>query len=147
MAGTVFSPRLGVVYTPRTGHRLRASYNRAFSTPTSTDLFVDIVAAQLGPLPYSIRAVGVPKGGFHFATDCATHNVLAVCGGTAFSLDATVLWPAVAQIIQANGVDLSALPADQRTRKPSCARSIVGRRIPHHVRSTSRHRTAGANHQ
>jgi outer membrane receptor for ferrienterochelin and colicins len=112
MDGTVFSPRLGLVYTPRPGHRLRASYNRAFTTPTSTDLFVDIVAAKLGPLPYSIRAVGVPQEGFRFATDCAGYCMYSpFAPGQRLPLDATVLWPAVVRIMQANGIDLSALPA------------------------------------
>lgn len=108
---TVFSPRLGVSYAPREGQMFRASYNRAFSTPGSLQLSGDIVAASLDPLPFSLRAVGVPKEGFRFARDCG--------GGTCMSspfapgplaLDATLLWPAVVQIMQGAGVDLSGIP-------------------------------------
>ena len=109
--GTQLSPRVALMFAPAEGQRWHLSYNRAFTTPTPTDLFVDLVVAQLSPLPYSIRAVGVPKDGFHFARDCAG----GLCMTSPFTtgklpLDATLLWPAVVQILQANGVDLSALP-------------------------------------
>ena len=112
MNGAVFSPRVSVSYVPRSGQRWWLSYNRAFATPTPTDMFVDIVAARLNPLPYAIRAVGVPQSGFHFARDCAG----GLCMMSPFAagqlpLDATLLWPAVVQIMKANGVDISALPA------------------------------------
>jgi iron complex outermembrane receptor protein len=105
------SPRVALSFAPRDGQRWHLSYNRAFTTPTSTDLFVDLVVAQLTPLPYSIRAIGVPQDGFRFARDCPG----GLCMTTPFTagklpVDATLLWPAVVQILQANGVDLSALP-------------------------------------
>jgi len=112
MNGTVFSPRVSLSYVPQQGQRWWLSYNRAFATPTSTDMFVDIVAARLSPLPYAVRAIGVPQNGFHFARDCAG----GLCMTSPFTsgqlpLDATLLWPAVVQIMQLNGVDISAIPA------------------------------------
>ncbi|MCS5701436.1 MAG: TonB-dependent receptor, partial [Acidobacteria bacterium] len=40
------SPRLGLVLTPEEGHAFRATYNRSFSTPTSNNLFLDILAGR-----------------------------------------------------------------------------------------------------
>ena len=53
----VWSPRAGLVFKPTDSHTLRATYNRAFSTPTSLNLFLDIDAGGLGPLgPLGFRA-------------------------------------------------------------------------------------------
>lgn len=112
LEGVIFSPRVGVSYSPREGQSLRVSYNRAYSTPGSLQLSGDILAARLDPLPFSMRAVGVPKDGFRFARDCG-----GLCMSSPFApgqplpLDATTLWPAVVQIMRGAGVDLSGLPA------------------------------------
>jgi len=42
----VFSPRAALVFMPAENHNFRVTYNRAFSTPSSNNLFLDIVAAQ-----------------------------------------------------------------------------------------------------
>ncbi len=108
----VFSPRVALVFTPKSGQRFRVSYNRAFSTPTPGNLFLDVLAASLDPLPYSIRAVGVPKDGFRFARDC---NGLCMTSpfapGATLPLDATLLWPAVVAFLRTSGVDISGIPA------------------------------------
>ncbi len=70
-----FSPRAALVIKPDGNQTLRATYNRAFSTPTSNNLFLDLVANKdpfsigktfLPSLGYSpnidIRALGVMKG-------------------------------------------------------------------------------------
>jgi iron complex outermembrane receptor protein len=72
----VFSPRAALVFKPNTNNTLRATYNRAFSTPSSNNLFLDISSRQdvfgLGSrlgnpaLGTSVRAQGVPKTGFNF---------------------------------------------------------------------------------
>ncbi len=54
------SPRAALVYKPSTGHSIRASYNRAFSSPGNNSLFLDIVAAQVGPV--TIRGLGSNAG-------------------------------------------------------------------------------------
>lgn len=111
--GPVFSPRLGLAYTPAEGHTVRLSYNRAFSTPSPLQLFADILAARLDPLPYGLRAVGVPKDGFQFARDCAGGLCVSspFAPGQRLPADATLLWPAVVQIMRGAGVDLSGIPA------------------------------------
>lgn len=76
----VFSPRAALVYKPNPDHNFRATYNRAFSTPTTNNLFLDILAVPdvfglgglfkplLGFSPSTdIRAQGVPETGFNFS--------------------------------------------------------------------------------
>lgn len=125
MHGAVWSPRIGFVYSLDPTHRLRAAYNRAFSNPTATDLFVDIVAARLTPLPYDIRAVGVPKDGFRFASDCDGLCMASpFASGQRLPLDATRLWPAVVQVMRAYGADLSSIPAPTATQVPTVLRTL-----------------------
>lgn len=72
----VFSPRAALVFKPNTNNTLRATYNRAFSTPSSNNLFLDISSRQdvfgLGRLlgnpafGTNVRAQGVPGTGFNF---------------------------------------------------------------------------------
>jgi iron complex outermembrane receptor protein len=54
------SPRAAIVYKPAPGHSLRASFNRAFSSPGNNSLFLDIVAAEVGPV--RIRGLGSNAG-------------------------------------------------------------------------------------
>ncbi|MDZ7344866.1 MAG: TonB-dependent receptor, partial [candidate division KSB1 bacterium] len=76
----VFSPRAALVFKPSVDHNFRATYNRAFSTPTSNNLFLDILSVSdvfglgallqpsLGFRPSTdVRAQGVPKSGFNFS--------------------------------------------------------------------------------
>jgi iron complex outermembrane receptor protein len=108
------SPRLAVVYKPTATQALRASYNRAFSSPDANDLFLDIVAKEL-EFGYDIRGTGVTKEGFHFRRDCEARLCMRspfVAGGNQYlPADATVLWPAVVAYAQSLGIDLSAIPA------------------------------------
>jgi iron complex outermembrane receptor protein len=116
------SPRLAVVYKPAPTHAVRASYNRAFSSPDANDLFLDIVAGEFGRpglFSYAVRGTGVPKDGFHFGRDCdgrlCMRSPFAVAIGRLPSqylpADATVLWPAVVAYAASQGMDLSSIPA------------------------------------
>lgn len=69
----IFSPRAGLVFRPAEGHAFRATFNRAFSTPSSLNQFLDLGtaipdegAAQLG---YSVRVQGTGTDGFRFQQD------------------------------------------------------------------------------
>jgi len=124
----VFSPRLALVYKPAPTHAIRASYNRAFTSPDANDLFLDIVAGTLpNDLPYLVRGTGVPKDGFHFRYDCdgllCMRSPFAVAiGGSPFEYlpaDATVLWPALVAYAQGQGIDLSGIPAPTRSQVDS----------------------------
>jgi outer membrane receptor for ferrienterochelin and colicins len=74
------SPRAAVVFKPNANHNFRVTFNRAFNTPSTNNLFLDIVGATdafgfgaLSPLfggtktGIDIRAQGVPNTGFSFS--------------------------------------------------------------------------------
>ena len=42
----VLSPRVALAFQPNDDHNLRATYNRAFNTPRTSDLFLDILSAK-----------------------------------------------------------------------------------------------------
>ncbi len=68
----VFSPRAALVYKPDPGSSFRATFNRAFSTPTTLNLFLDISAERIplgGPFRYDIRATGSTEEGHMFMRD------------------------------------------------------------------------------
>jgi iron complex outermembrane receptor protein len=62
----VFSPRAALVFKPTPTQNFRLTYNRAFSTPSSLNLFLDIdggPAGALGPFGFRVRAQGPGKDG------------------------------------------------------------------------------------
>ncbi|MFQ5689044.1 MAG: TonB-dependent receptor domain-containing protein [Gemmatimonadota bacterium] len=66
----VFSPRAALVFKPNQENSLRLTYNRAFSTPTSLNLFLDISGGTIplfGPFRFDVRAQGAGENGFTFA--------------------------------------------------------------------------------
>ncbi|MBC8144469.1 MAG: TonB-dependent receptor, partial [bacterium] len=70
----VFSPRAALAYKPDVGQQVRLTYNQAYSTPTTNDLFLDLVASSnpFGfPDPYAIglRVSGMPLTGYQFRRD------------------------------------------------------------------------------
>ncbi len=74
-----YSPRAALVFKPAEGQNFRLTYNRAFSTPTTNNLFLDLVAGRI-PLPipnpaggnfgFNVRTLGVPEGGLTFNSQC-----------------------------------------------------------------------------
>ncbi len=71
----VFSPRAAVVFQPVTDQNFRVTFNRAFSTPTTNNLFLDIIAADqpflaFGIPGFSVRTLGTPPTGLTFTADC-----------------------------------------------------------------------------
>ncbi|MDH4351253.1 MAG: TonB-dependent receptor [Gemmatimonadota bacterium] len=136
------SPRVALVFKPAPTQALRASYNRAFTSPDANDLFLDIVADEIalpGGFGYAIRGTGVPKDGFHFRRDCRG----GLCMRTPFAIaigvpsnqylpaDATVLWPAVVAYAQSQGIDLSGIPAPDASQVGTrIARLDIGAATP-----------------
>jgi iron complex outermembrane receptor protein len=98
----VWSPRAGLVFEPVEGQSFRAAYNRAFSTPTTNNLFLDIVAGRIpvGPVGYDLRTLGVSSTGFTWTNQCAG-GVSSYCmyspfaPGTELPATGTVLWDGV----------------------------------------------------
>ena len=64
--GVQISPRAALVFKPDPAHSLRATFNRAFASPSTNNLFLDINAGAAGPL--TIQARGALDG-FTFQRD------------------------------------------------------------------------------
>ncbi|MGQ0704498.1 MAG: TonB-dependent receptor domain-containing protein [Gemmatimonadales bacterium] len=100
----VWSPRAGVVYKPWENHAFRVTYNRAFSTPSNNNLFLDIVAGRINlssTIGYNVRALGVPsETGFRFRVDggCAG-GIDNLCMRTPFQ---PLLPPGTPEVLPAN---------------------------------------------
>ena len=62
----VFSPRAALAFQPTNDHNLRLTYNRAFSTPSTSNLFLDILAAKD---PFQFGANFQPVLGFNPSID------------------------------------------------------------------------------
>lgn len=93
-----FSPRVALVFRPAEEQNFRVTFNRAFSTPSTNNLFLDLLAGRIpvGPVGYDIRTLGVPDGGFTFDDRC-TGGVQDLCMRSPF---------APGQQLPANGVPL-----------------------------------------
>ncbi len=119
----VFSPRAALVYQAAPAHTLRLTYNRAFSTPTTNNLFLDLFADSLRApngitLPYAVRLEGVPETGYTFARTCdglcmrSPFTPASVGNPTDYiPIDATQLWDPLVDTLQNFGIDITAIPA------------------------------------
>jgi outer membrane receptor for ferrienterochelin and colicins len=110
----VFSPRAAIVFKPREGHALRLSYNRAFSTPSSLNQFLDLGSAipnaQLAGLGYSLRIQGTGSDGFTFRQPDGSYLARSpftptALGGPAQLLPANgaTFFPLAVGVLAANG--------------------------------------------
>ena len=117
-----FSPRAAVVFRPTDGQNFRVTYNRAFSTPSTNNLFLDIVAGRVPlPLPgdpgYDIRTRGVPETGFTFDDRCpggfmdyCMRSPFANDGATVVPADASLLWNTLVDAVVAARPELGLGP-------------------------------------
>jgi iron complex outermembrane receptor protein len=121
----VWSPQAGLVFDPSEGHSIRLTYNRAFTPPVPTDLTIDLLAGSFDPLPFDLRARGVPLDGFTWSESCGGYCMQSpFTAPGALPLDVTPLWPVVVQIMAAGGVDLSAIPAPTADDVGTALRSL-----------------------
>jgi iron complex outermembrane receptor protein len=101
----IYSPRAALVFKPNGEHTFRATFNRAFSTPTTNNLFLDLRAGSI-PIPgtpgYDVRTLGVPESGFTF-TDTCQGGIQNRCmyspfsPGTQLPANGAVLWNGLVQ--------------------------------------------------
>lgn len=125
----VFSPRAALVFKPQVGHTVRLTYNRAFNTPTTNNLFLDLIAQQIPP--YNVRTIGVPQSGLQFRRNCTAINGNTLCMKSPFTppalggptqylpTDVTNFW-AVAQAVAAQaGVNISSVPRPTAAQVPT----------------------------
>ncbi len=108
----VWSPRAGLVFRPRENQSFRLTYNRAFSTPTTLNLFVDVSAGfapdPLGPLGYGTRAFGTGPDGYSFQREDGTLRGMRSPFNPAgpdklLPADPAILWPLAVGVLRAQG--------------------------------------------
>ncbi|MCH8299294.1 MAG: TonB-dependent receptor [Candidatus Marinimicrobia bacterium] len=128
----VISPRAALVFKPTSKDNFRLTYNRAFSTPSTNNLFLDLIAASqampvpslvpiLGPTLFDVYGRGVPETGFNFRFgDDGRAQMVSLYGGALFAAgailtpntylppDVNSVWPVIRGLAIA-GAD----PADQ----------------------------------
>lgn len=108
----VWSPRAALVFKPTEGQNVRFSYNRAFSTPTALNLFLDIsgglAPSPIGPLGYTVRAYGTGPNGW--ALQGSNGELLGMRspfypGGSSQLLPADIptMWAIAVGVLQAQG--------------------------------------------
>ena len=75
----VLSPRVALAFQPDDDHNLRLTYNRAFDTPRTSDLFLDILSAKDG---LGLGASFQPALGFSPNIDVRAQGVRSETGFT-----------------------------------------------------------------
>ena len=119
----VWSPRAAVLFHPTERQAIRLTYNRAFSTPSTNNLFLDLQAGIIQFTPTSsfpIRTLGTPPSGFQFNRTCAGGaGGTNVCirspfdpTGTPRPADARPFFPAAVQVAAAGNRLRDALVAN-----------------------------------
>ena len=79
LSGLVFSPRAALAFQPNDDHNLRLTYNRAFSTPGTSNLFLDRLAVRDA---FGLGTVFQPILGFSPSTDIWAQGVGGETGFT-----------------------------------------------------------------
>ncbi|RKU36082.1 hypothetical protein C6496_14420 [Candidatus Poribacteria bacterium] len=79
LEGLVLSPRVALAFQPNNDHNFRVTYNRAFNTPRTSDLFLDILS--VGD-PFGLGANFQPAFGFSPNIDIRAQGVRAETGFT-----------------------------------------------------------------
>ena len=106
----VVSPRAALVFKPSPNHAIRLTYNRAFTAPDASALFIDVPRFRSPPA----RLAAIPRGGFSFRRDCpglCMRSAFNPAGPQAYlATDVTLLWAAVADSMQKLGESLSGIP-------------------------------------
>ncbi|MCZ6679034.1 MAG: TonB-dependent receptor [Candidatus Poribacteria bacterium] len=130
-----FSPRAAFVFQPDVNHNFRATYNRAFRTPTANNLFLDIPSASI-PNPFEpdknlavISGRGVPTTGWTFRRgDDGRAQMYSQFDQIDGYADATVnnVWPAFRNILLAQNPELdAALPTQLSQTVDGIFRNLI----------------------
>ncbi len=86
--GDFFSPRAALIFKPTENQNIRATYNRAFSTPANFSFFLDLISSpNIGGSGFDLRARGnPPKKGFQFNQSCSSNSAFgAYCMKSRFT--------------------------------------------------------------
>jgi iron complex outermembrane receptor protein len=116
LPSAIFSPRAAIVVKPSDSHTWRLSFNRAFETPTTDNLFLDYVPRSLPIVPYNVRVIGVPTSGLAFRHDCngglCMRSTLGESPDLVLSTDGTLVWKKLVEGLNAFAIaDLRNIPA------------------------------------
>ena len=142
----VFSPRAALVFKPNEDNGIRLSYNRAFSTPSALNYFLDISAgaapnASLAALGFAARAYGSGRNGWTLHQPDGSLMMRspftpAGLGGPAqlLPIDMSLMWPFMVNVMQATGgIDaptaaflLSLSPTNADIRRQALTNSDTG---------------------
>nr|BCW99979.1 MAG: hypothetical protein KatS3mg041_0026 [Bacteroidota bacterium] len=104
-----FSPRLGLVYKPSPSHSLRATYNRAFTTPAGINFFIDLFIEDRGP--FGVRGVGTVDGWTFAAQPQTSSFIPGVRSWPGIGIPIQIAYAAVTNVITASGQPLAPLRA------------------------------------
>lgn len=107
----IFSPRAGLVFQPSETHAFRLTYNRAFSTPSSLNQFLDLGSVIPDPnaarLGYSLRIQGTGTDGFSFRQADGTYLMRSPFTPTGpaqlVPANAAAYWQAAVAVLQQAG--------------------------------------------
>ena len=113
----VFSPRAGLVFQPSVAQAFRLTFNRAFSTPSSLNQFLDLgtampaAFADASALGYSVRVQGTGTQGFRFRQEGGSYLMRSPFTPTGIGGPAQLIpvegaagyWPAAVQVLAAQG--------------------------------------------
>lgn len=122
------SPRAALVYKPTAEHSIRATYNRAFSSPGTNSLFLDIDAGSVGAL--TIQARGAADGFNYqrtaggnliasslipevFGSEMPVGMPLGVVYRIAYDTLSAIPAPVIQQMLQQGGVNMSEAEVEQ----------------------------------
>jgi len=131
----VLSPRVALVFKPASNHSLRATYNRAFGTPSTNSLFLDILLSRVsfaGSTLFDVRTYGVPNTGYSFSFNNGRPQMVSRFFTPGTYLDSHVinpLWPGIRQFLGQIANDpeaLKRLPPPFNILTPEVAREIIG---------------------
>jgi len=113
----VFSPRAGLVFKPTPAHAFRVTYNRAFSTPTSVNQFLDLGSPapipDLARLGYSLRVQGTGRTGFHFRQPGGGYVMVSpftIPPGQRVPVDGATIWATAVKLAAHQSADLGQYP-------------------------------------
>jgi len=131
----IFSPRAGLVFKPAETQAFRITYNRAFSTPSSINQFLDLGSAipdvNAARLGYSLRIQGTGADGFRFRQSDGTYLMRspftpAQFGGPAqlVPANAAAYWAAAVGVLQQMGAIDAATAAYLASLQPAAAAAI-----------------------
>lgn len=151
-----FSPRAALVYKPRAGHTVRLTYNRAFRTPKTNDLFADLVGLRdvftlgrmeplVGFAPTTDLRVQGMLTGFHFGAIPQVYSPFAPVAGLgrdhAFALGDPTLTAIMWDVARAASVaGLADNLASSGLLDPSNAAAVgaaLDRVLPHQVQGVA----------